>query len=116
MVMASPYAVEELAKRLKVALEALEEGKEKKYEDELYSSYKYLGELLVKYPEDDEVREYHNAFKDFFEKGNKNLKKLQKLVSDAEHLAHWRKIAMASGKGLPFKDYRSLRTETGRRG
>ncbi len=118
MVMASPYAVEELAKRLRVVLEALEGGKgnEKKYEDELYATLKYLEELLHKYPEDDEMKEYHDAFRDFFGRGNKNAKRLQKFIADAEHIAHWRKIGMASGKGLPFKDYRSLRTETGRRG
>ncbi len=119
MVVASPYTVEEIAEKLKEVHSLLTEGKQKEYDVGLRSIVEDLEELLDKYPQDTEMKDYHDAFTAFYEKrsgGVTEVKRLLEFVSDIEHLAHWRKIAMASGKELPFRDYRSLRGERGRRG
>ncbi len=118
MVMASPYTVDQIAEKLKQAHINLAEGKKTEYEASLREAVEGLEEILDKYPDDDEMKEYYDALFPFYEKrnGKADKAKLEEFITEIDHIIHWRKIAMASGKGLPFRDYRSLRGETGRRG
>lgn len=117
MVMASPYTVGQIAEKMKKAHEKLTEGKRKEYEDALREAVEGFEDILSKYPDDGEIKEYYAAFFPFYEKrGAKTDKaKLEEFITEIDHIIHWRKIAMASGKGLPFRDYRSMRGETGQR-
>lgn len=118
MVMASPYTVSQIAEKLKKAHSNLVEGEKKDYENSLREAVEGLEEILRKYPDDDEIKEYYDVFFPFYERrsGKADKARLDEFITEIDHIIHWRKIAMASAKGLPFKDYRSLRGETGRRG
>lgn len=117
MVMASPYTVGQISEKLKKAQASLVEGKKKEYEASLREAVEGLEEILSKYPDDDEMKEYYDSFFPFYEKrdGKADKTRLEEFITEIDHIIHWRKIAMASGKGLPFRDYRSLRGETGQR-
>ncbi len=118
MVGASPYTVDEIADSIKEAHENLLEDKTKDYDASLRKAVEGLEDILKKYPDDSEMQEYYDAFFLFYERrsGKADKAKLEEFITEIDHIVHWRKIAMASGKGLPFKDYRSLRGETDRRG
>jgi hypothetical protein len=118
MVMASPYTVSLIEEKLKTALSQLMEGSKEGYDKALRESVEGLEEIIRKYPDDDEIKEYYDAFFPFYERrsGMADKDRLEEFITEIDHIIHWRKIAMASAKGLPFKEYRSLRGETGRRG
>jgi oligoribonuclease (3'-5' exoribonuclease) len=77
---------------------------------------------MGKYPEDSEFKEYVNKFNRLMEKKAEGLsvedekELLEKFLSDIRRFVHWRKLEISSGEYLPFRDYRSLREEGGRRG
>jgi len=118
MVGASPYTIGQIAEKLKKAQSDLIDGEKKEYEGSLRAAVEALEDILSKYPDDGEMKEYYDKFFPFYEKrsGEADKPKLEEFITEIDHIIYWRKIAMASGKGLPFKDYRSLRGETGRRG
>ncbi len=118
MVGASPYTISQIAEKLKNAHSNLMDGDRKAYEIFLREVVEGLEDIMRKYSDDDEMKEYYDKFFPFYEKrsGKADKARLEKFITEIDHIIYWRKIAMASGKGLPFKDYRSLRGETGRRG
>ncbi|MEE8168118.1 MAG: hypothetical protein V3T58_04530 [Candidatus Hydrothermarchaeales archaeon] len=117
MVKASAYTLAEIAEKLKDTHSILREGKSEAYEAELRSAMEQLDSVLSKYPDDDEMKEYREAFTAFYEdRGVKEEKKLSEFILDIGHIVHWRKLALASGKELPMKDYRSLRGGRDQRG
>jgi hypothetical protein len=122
MTVASAYTLEDLLEILDGAYGALIDQDQEVYEKKLGGAKDELDTLLEKYPDDDELKEYSAEYTSFLERREEGLKrevekkKLSSLVSDLRHMIHWRKLGMSSGKDLPFKDYRSLRGEVGRRG
>jgi predicted RNase H-like nuclease (RuvC/YqgF family) len=122
MTVASAYTLDDLLEILDRAHGALIDKREAEYEKNLSAAKEELENLLAKYPEDEELKEYSAEYTSFLERKEEGLKreiekkKLSALVSDLRQLIHWRKLGMSSGKDLPFKDYRSLRGEVGRRG
>lgn len=122
MTIASAYTLEDILKIMKEAYEALLDEAPEKYEKNLGSARGELEGLLERYPGDEELKDYLADFTAFLKKReegmdrNEEKKRLSSLISDLRHKIHWRKLGMSSGKDLPFKDYRSLRGEVGRRG
>lgn len=122
MTVASAYTLEDLLEILDRAYGALIDKDEDVYVKSLSAAKTELEDLLGKYPEDDELKEYSTEYASFLERREEGLKrevekkKLSSLISDLRQKIHWRKLGMSSGKDLPFKDYRSLRGEVGRRG
>lgn len=122
MTVASAYTLDDLLEILDRAYGALIDKKEADYEKDLSAAKEELENLLEKYPDDEDLKEYSAKYASFLERREEGLKreiekkKLSALVSDLRQLIHWRKLGMSSGKDLPFKDYRSLRGEVGRRG
>ncbi len=122
MVKASAYTLEEVAERLDEAFGMFIDG------DEEYGSV--IGEVKVrleklseKYPDDRELKEYLEAFRDFYSKREEGSlsreeekERLVWLKSEINNIVHWRKLGMSAGRVLPFRDFRSMRGETGRRG
>lgn len=122
MTIASAYTLEDLLEILDRAYGALIDKNESEYARNLEAASRELESLLEKYPEDEELREYRDDYASFLERKEEGMKRevekkrLSSLVSDLRQKIHWRKLGMSSGKDLPFKDYRSLRGEVGRRG
>lgn len=121
MTIASAYTIDETVKILDVAYAAFIDKEQDRYEKSLASAKGELEKLLGKYPDDEELKGYLADFNSFFKKREgmsreEERKRLSSIISDLKHKAHWRKLGMSSGKDLPFKDYRSLRGEVGRRG
>lgn len=118
---ASAYTIEEISEKLEAAYSSFIDNKIAEYESALSSVLSDLENVVRKYPNDEEMRSYLKTFSAFYE-GKKEMKKeeekkrLSELLSDLNHKVHWRKLGMSSGKELPFRDFRSLRGETGRRG
>ncbi len=122
MTVASAYTLEDLLEILDGAYGALIDKNMEEYEGKLRRAQGELASLLEKYPDDDELKDYRSEYASFLDRREEGLKrevekkKLSSLVSDLRHMIHWRKLGMSSGKDLPFKNYRSLRGEVGRRG
>ncbi len=122
MTVASAYTLDDLLEILDGAYGALIDKNEAEYEKGLSAAKEELENLLEKYPDDEDLKEYSAEYASFLERREEGLKreiekkKLSALVSDLRQLIHWRKLGMSSGKDLPFKDYRSLRGGVGRRG
>jgi hypothetical protein len=121
MTIASAYTLEDIVKLLDDAYSAFID-KEERYPETLGNALGELEDITRKYPEDGELKKYLASFKAFSKKREAGLsreeekKGLSALISDLKHKVHWRKLGMSSGKDLPYKDYRSLRGEVGRRG
>jgi predicted RNase H-like nuclease (RuvC/YqgF family) len=121
MTVASAYTLDDLLEILDRAHGALIDKDKGEYEKSLKSAEEELKNLLNKYPQDEELEEYRGEYASFLERREEGLKRevekkrLSSLVSDLKQMIHWRKLGMSSGKDLPFKDYRSLRGEAGRR-
>jgi hypothetical protein len=98
-----------------------EEGKYREYESELDSITRKLEKTIEKYPNDEEIKVYFNDFLSFIEERKKGMKpekekkEISEFLSNLRHIIEWRKLGMSSGSRLPYKDYRSLRGERGRR-
>lgn len=120
MVKASAYTLEELLEKLKDAFG--------EFIDENYDAYKEiveqvkgrLEEMVKKYEDDAELREYYENFMEYYESIGKSERELEKeklawIKSELNHIVHWRKLGMSAGRVLPFKDYRSLRGGIGGR-
>jgi hypothetical protein len=122
MTIASAYTLEDILKMMDEAYAALVDKEPEKYEKNLGSAREELEGLLDRYPGDEELKGYLADFASFLKKREEGMsrsdekKRLSALISDLRHKIHWRKLGMSSGKDLPFKDYRSLRGEVGRRG
>lgn len=121
MTIASAYTLEDVVKLLDEAYSAFID-REEKYPKALSKVLEQLEDITRKYPEDGEIKGYLSSCQAFNKKRKAGLsreeekKGLSALISDLKHKVHWRKLGMSSGKDLPFKDYRSLRGEVGRRG
>jgi hypothetical protein len=120
MTIASAYTLEDVVKLLDDAYSAFMD-REERYSEALGHVLGQLEGISKKYPEDKELKGYLANFKAFNKKRPglsraEEKKGLAALISDLKHKVHWRKLGMSSGKDLPFKDYRSLRGEVGRRG
>lgn len=121
MTIASAYTIEEILEKLEAAYTSFIDNKIAEYGSALSSVLSGLENIVKKYPNDEEMGSYLKTFSAFYEgrkemKKEEEKKKLSGLISDLNHKVHWRKLGMSSGKELPFKDFRSLRGETGRRG
>ncbi|NOZ59166.1 MAG: hypothetical protein GXO66_06285 [Euryarchaeota archaeon] len=122
MVKASAYTLEEVAERLDEAFGMFIDGDEE-YASVIREVKERLEKLSEKYPDDGELREYLQAFQDFYSKReegkltrDEEKERLVWLKSEINHIVHWRKLGMSAGRVLPFKDFRSMRGEIGRRG
>ena len=120
MVKASAYTLEEIANKLNEAF-GMFIDEEEAYGETIKGVKEELEKLVNKYPEDNELRDYFKAFEDFYEKREELDRKKEKerliwLESEINHIVHWRKLGMSAGRVLPFRDFRSMRGETGRRG
>ncbi len=120
MTIASAYTLEDVVKVLDDAYAAFIDA-EGRYPEILGSALEQLEGIAKRYPEDKELKGYIANFKAFSKKRpelsrEEEKKGLSDLISDLKHKVHWRKLGMSSGKDLPYKDYRSLRGEIGRRG
>ncbi|MDP6459557.1 MAG: hypothetical protein QF829_02040 [Candidatus Hydrothermarchaeota archaeon] len=120
MTIASAYTLEDVVKLLDDTYSAFID-KEERYSEALGNTLEQLKDITRKYPEDNELKRYFMNFKAFNKKipglsRAEEKKELSALISDLKHKVHWRKLGMSSGKNLPYKDYRSLRGEVGRRG
>ncbi len=119
MVKASAYTVEDVARKLDTAFGMFIDGEEE-YVDVLQEVRERLQELVEKYPKDDEVAEFLQAFDSYLEakEGMSREEEKERLVwlkSELNHIVHWRKLGMSAGRVLPFKDFRSLRGGIGGR-
>lgn len=120
MTIASAYTLEDVVKLLDDAYEAFID-KSRQYPKLLGDALKLLVGITERYPEDKELKKYLAGFKTYNKKRAglsraEEKKGLSDLISDLKHKVHWRKLGMSSGKDLPYRDYRSLRREIGRRG
>jgi oligoribonuclease (3'-5' exoribonuclease) len=133
MTKASAYTIEEIVEVLEDAhsdlLDHLQlknpERRTRKledYESGVKKAYDMVVKTVGKYPEDEEFKEYFDKFNKFIAKKEEGIpiekekKWLEDFLSDIRRFIHWRKLEISSGKELPFRDYRSLRGERGRRG
>jgi hypothetical protein len=114
---ASAYTIKEISEKLEAAYYSFIDDKITDCEFALGLVLSDLEKIAKKYPQDEEMRNYLKTFSAFYE-GRKEMekeekkKKLSELLSDICRKVHWRKLGMASGKELPFKDFRSLREKT----
>ncbi len=122
MVKASAYTLEEVAERLDEAFGMFIDGDEE-YGSVIGEVKERLEKLSEKYPDDRELKEYLEAFRDFYSKREEGSlsreeekERLVWLKSEINNIVHWRKLGMSAGRVLPFRDFRSMRGETGRRG
>ncbi len=120
MVKASAYTVEDVARRLDDAFGMFIDGDEG-YIQVLEEVRTRLQELTERYPKDDEVAEFLQAFESYLKAREEGMSRedekarLVWLKSELNHIVHWRKLGMSAGRVLPFKDFRSLRGGTGGR-
>ena len=122
MVKASAYTIEEIAEKLDEAF-GMFIDEEEGYDEAIREIKERLEKLTEKYPDDKELKEYLQAFQDYYsEKEEGKLtresekERLVWLKSEINHIVHWRKLGMSAGRVLPFRDFRSMRGEIGRRG
>jgi hypothetical protein len=78
--------------------------------------------LVKKYPNDTEVGEFLNHWLELRAQRKANIPREEEkiclvwLLSEFSHIVEWRKLGMSSGRVLPFKNFRSLRGDVGKRG
>ncbi len=81
-----------------------------------------LKELVKKYPDDTEVGEFLNHWLELRAQRKADIPWEEEkicltwLLSELNHIVHWRKLGMSSGRVLPFHDFRTMRGNVGKRG
>ncbi|MFQ6105554.1 MAG: hypothetical protein ACE5NL_00585 [Candidatus Hydrothermarchaeaceae archaeon] len=114
--------MEEIAEKLEEAYSKFVARNRSGYEVTINSITREVEALVKKYPRDREVKDYLNMLNAFHERKEgcmdpkEEKQRILSLISDLKQMVHWRKVGMSSGMELPYKDYRRMRGETGRRG
>jgi len=120
MVKASAYTLDEILENLKKAYGEFIDENYDEYLAIIKDMKEKLENLVNKYPEDEELKDYYDNFNDFYEDIGKVDRKEEKdkfawIKSELNHIVQWRKLGMSAGRVLPFKDYRSMRGSIGGR-
>ncbi|MFQ6136190.1 MAG: hypothetical protein ACE5PM_03315 [Candidatus Hydrothermarchaeales archaeon] len=105
----------------KNAIRQLPEKKLLEYEKILDKILRKFEEVIMKYPEDDEVKECFGKFLTFCEerrgyKLEREKEELKHCIRRMKHHVDWRIVKGASGRVLGKKDFRSLRGSREKRG
>ncbi len=117
MVKVSAYTLDEILEKLKKAYGEFLDEEYNKYTTTIKGIKEELQKLVNKYPDDKELEDYYGNFNGFYDDIGKVDKteekdKLAWIKSELEHIVHWRKLDMSSGRVLPFKDYRRMKGST----
>jgi len=120
VVEASAYTLEKQLELMESAKNLLIDNKMQDYEKALESITDEFDNIMIKYPHDDELADFAKDFSRFCDrrtilKFKRELKELKELVTYMRHMVHWRKLGMAAGKDLPWKDFRTMRGSAGER-